>query len=86
MHQPNMGARLRATLLKQWEDGTAFLIAPADRSLEGYLNRLAACGSERAGNGEQYCGDFQRMDIYARKGYRLRGPMPPEAWTPLKSW
>ena len=25
-------------------------------------------------------GDFQRMDIYARKGYQAACPMPPEAW------
>lgn len=80
VHQPNMGARLRATLQKQWTDGTAFLIAPADRSLEGYLNRLAACGVSEQEMVSNIVGDFQRMDIYARKGYQAACPMPREAW------
>lgn len=81
VHQPNMGKRIRATLQKQWPDADVrFLIAPADRSLEAYLNRLSAAGVAEY---EMVCnivGDFQRMDIYAKLGYQTACPMPQKAW------
>lgn len=81
VHQPNMGKRIRATLQKQWPDtDVRFLIAPADRSLEAYLARLAADGVEEHEMVSNIVGDFQRMDIYARMGYQTPCPMPPEAW------
>ncbi len=80
-HQPNMGARLRATLRKQWADeNVAFLIAPADRSLEAYLDRLASSGVSEQEMVSNIVGDFQRMDIYARKGYQTPCEMPEAAW------
>lgn len=81
VHQPNMGRRIRATLEKQWPDReTQFLIAPADRSLEGYLQRLGAAGVEEYEMISNIVGDFQRMDVYARLGYQTPQSMPPEAW------
>ena len=81
VHQPNMGKRIRATLQKQWPDADVrFLIAPADRSLEAYLNRLSAAGVAEY---EMVCnivGDFQRMDVYAKLGYQTACPMPQETW------
>lgn len=81
VHQPNMGRRIRATLAKQWPDSNVrFLIAPGDRSLEKYLERLAACGLREHEMVSNIVGDFQRMDVYARLGYQVPQPMPPQAW------
>jgi len=81
VHQPNMGKRIRATLEKQWpEAGVQFLIAPADRSLESYLNRLHESGVEEYEMVSNIVGDFQRMDVYAKLGFQTPQPMPEEAW------
>ena len=81
VHQPNMGKRIRATLAKQWPDpDVRFLIAPADRSLEGYLDRLSACGLDEHEMVSNIIGDFQRMKIYARLGYQTPVEMPEHAW------
>ena len=80
VHQPNMGKRIRATLEKQWpQTGVRFLIAPADRSLEAYLERLAACGVDEHEMVSNIVGDFQRMDVYAKLGYQTPVSMPSEA-------
>ena len=81
VHQPNMGKRIRATLQKQWPDrDTAFLIAPADRSLESYLERLGSCGLAEEDIVSNIVGDLQRMDLYARQGFQVPVEMPREAW------
>lgn len=81
VHQPNMGRRIRATLQKQWaQDGVRFLIAPGDRSLRRYLDRLTACGVSEQEMVSNIVGDFQRMDVYARLGYQTPCEMPPDAW------
>lgn len=81
VHQPNMGRRIRATLQKQWPDqNVRFLIAPADRSLESYLERLSAIGVEEHEMVSNIVGDFQRMDAYAKMGYQTPVEMPPAAW------
>ena len=81
VHQPNMGRRIRATLAKQWPDPeTKFLIAPADRSLEAYLERLSGCGVDEFEMVSNIVGDFQRMDVYAELGYQTPAEMPKEAW------
>lgn len=81
VHQPNMGKRICATLQKQWPDQTtAFLVAPADRSLEAYMTRLSACGVDEYEMVSNIVGDFQRMDTYARMGYQTPVAMPQEAW------
>ena len=81
VHQPNMGKRIRATLQKQWPDQRVeFLIAPAERSLEKYLERLSACGVSEKEMVSNIVGDFQRMDVYARMGYQVPEDMPREAW------
>ena len=81
VHQPNMGRRIRATLEKQWPDASVrFLIAPADRSLENYLQRLSAVGVDEHEMVSNIVGDFQRMDLYAKLGYQTPQIMPDEAW------
>lgn len=81
VHQPNMGRRIRATLGKQWADsGIRFLIAPGDRSLEGYLVRLSAEGIGETEMVSNIVGDFERMDTYAARGFQLECSMPEEAW------
>lgn len=81
VHQPNMGKRIRATLAQQWPNpDTKFLIAPADRSLEMYMERLAGCGVDEFEMVSNIIGDFQRMDVYARLGYQTPVEMPAEAW------
>lgn len=81
VHQPNMGRRIRATLEKQWPDAAVrFLIAPADRSLENYLQRLSAVGVDEHEMVSNIVGDFQRMDLYAKLGYQTPQIMPDEAW------
>ena len=80
VHQPNMGRRIRATLEKQWPDkNVRFLIAPADRSLEAYLERVASVGVDEFEMVSNIVGDFQRMDVYARMGYQTPVEMPEEA-------
>jgi len=81
VHQPNMGKRIRATLQKQWPDQSMeFLIAPADRSLESYLQRLASYGVDEFEMISNIVGDFQRMQVYAQMGYQTPVEMPAEAW------
>ena len=81
VHQPNMGRRIRATLEKQCPDqATRFLIAPADRSLEAYLQRLDSVGVDEYEMISNIVGDFQRMDLYAKLGYQTPQTMSTEAW------
>ena len=90
VHQPNMGKRIRATLEKQWPDkNMIFRIAPADRSVENYLERLGRCGLTEHEMVSNIVGDFQRMDVYARLGYQTPVEMPAEAWEAfekMKAW
>ena len=90
VHQPNMGKRIRATLARQWPDSnTVFRIAPADRSLENYLERLGKCGLTEHEMVSNITGDFQRMDVYAKMGYQIPVEMPAEAWEAfekMKAW
>ena len=81
VHQPNMGKRIRATLEKQWPDpNVRFRIAPADRSVENYLERLQSYGLDEHQIISNIVGDFQRMDVYAKLGYQTPVEMPKEAW------
>ena len=76
---PGTGKTLLARALAG-EAGVQFLIAPADRSLESYLNRLHESGVEEYEMVSNIVGDFQRMDVYAKLGYQTPQPMPEEAW------
>ncbi len=78
VHQPNMGRRIFAALSKQWE-GPRFLIAPGSCALEAYLARLLEEGVPREDILSNILGDFQRITVFAQRGYQLPQEVPEAA-------
>lgn len=78
VHQPNMGRRIYAALKKQWPEILP-LIAPANCTLEQYLEKLQDKGVDEEDIFSNIVGDFQRIDVFAKEGYQIEQEIPHEA-------
>ncbi len=80
VHKPFMERRLRAAMGVYWPEANALYTSPL-LNLEEYIVRTMNQGMSEKAVIDVMVGDFQRMDVYAKKGYQLPQVIPPECWT-----
>ena len=79
VHQPFMERRIRAAFGVYWPEVKLTVTSPQVSILE-YLADAKRQGITEEAAVSVIVGDFQRMDIYAKKGYQLPEQIPEEAW------
>lgn len=75
VHQPFMERRIYAALKVSWPEVDAVITSPRT-DIQGYLDVAAAQGLDKKTAIEVMVGDFQRIDVYARKGWQIPQPIP----------
>lgn len=79
VHKPFMTRRLYAAMGVCWPEAKALYTSP-QITLEEYIQDSAGQGLSEQKAIDMIVGDFQRMDVYAQKGYQLPQKIPPRAW------
>lgn len=79
VHQPFMERRIRAAVGVYWPELDFTVTSPKVTVLE-YLSDAKQQGITENAAISVIVGDFQRMDLYAKKGYQLPQDIPQEAW------
>lgn len=77
VHQPNMGRRIYAAIKKQWPEIIP-IIAPANCTLDEYMESLLSTGVDENDLFSNIVGDFQRIDVFAKSGYQIPQEIPLE--------
>ncbi len=78
VHKPYMERRIHAAMGVYWP-GQRFSVTSFRQTLEEALAESERQGMTREGTVSTIVGDFQRIDLYARKGYQLPQFIPEEA-------
>lgn len=79
VHQPFMERRICAAMGVYWPDATFFVTSP-QVSIPEYLLRAQQQGITQEAAISVIVGDFQRMELYAQKGWQIPQHIPQEAW------
>ncbi len=79
IHKPFMERRLYAAMKVYWPEMDCIVTSPQE-DIETYVRLSAAQGIDEKRVIEILAGDFQRMDVYAKKGYQIPQPIPDSAW------
>ena len=79
VHQPFMERRIMAAMGVYWKD-LDFQVTSPQVTIESYLADARKQGVTEEASISVIVGDFQRMDLYAKKGYQLPQYIPDEAW------
>lgn len=79
VHQPFMERRICAALGVYWPEVKITVTSP-QVTIQEYLTDAKRQGITENAAVSVIVGDFQRMDLYARKGYQLPQEIPPQAW------
>ena len=79
VHQPFMERRIWAAMGVYWR-GLNFSVTSPQVTIPQYLARAREQGVSENASISVIVGDFQRMDLYARKGYQLYQQIPEQAW------
>lgn len=79
VHKPFMERRLYAAMQVYWPQANAVYTSP-ELDLRTYVARTAAQGLSEKQVIDVMVGDFQRMDVYARRGYQIPQEIPRQAW------
>lgn len=79
VHQSFMERRICAALGVYWPE-VKFTVTSPQVTIPEYLEDAKRQGITENAAVSVIVGDFQRMDLYARKGYQLPQEIPPEAW------
>ena len=79
VHQPFMERRITAAMGVYWPE-QAFRVTSPQVSITDYLADAKKQGVTENAAVSVIVGDFQRMDLYAKKGYQTPQYIPPEAW------
>lgn len=79
VHQPFMERRIMAAMGVYWPELNFTVTSPQVTILE-YLDHAKTQGITENAAISVIVGDFQRMDLYAKKGYQLPQHIPQEAW------
>ncbi len=77
VHQQFMERRIYAALKVYWAE-MDFIITSPQVSIDGYLQLAIKQGLSEQSAIEVIVGDFQRMEIYAKKGYQIPQYIPPK--------
>ena len=79
VHQPFMERRIVAAMGVYWPD-LNFSVTSPQVTIPEYLASARDQGVSENASVSVIVGDFQRMDLYAKKGYQLPQEIPEEAW------
>lgn len=79
VHQPFMERRIAAAVGVYWPE-LSFSVTSPQVTIEQYLQDAKAQGITENAAVSVIVGDFQRMDLYARKGWQLPQQIPEAAW------
>lgn len=83
VHQPFMERRIFAAMGVYWPELRFTVTSPQVTILE-YLADAKKQGITENAAVSVIVGDFQRMDLYAKKGYQLPQEIPEEAWAAFR--
>lgn len=79
VHQPFMERRIKAAMGVYWPE-PAFQVTSPQVSIPEYLERAKQQGISENASISVIVGDFQRMELYAQKGWQLPQQIPEKAW------
>ncbi len=79
VHQPFMERRIKAAMGVYWPEPD-FSVTSPQVSIPEYLEDAKKQGVSENASVSVIVGDFQRMDLYAKKGYQLPQHIPDVAW------
>ena len=79
VHQPFMERRIVAAMGVYWPE-LNFSVTSPQVTIPEYLARAKEQGISENASVSVIVGDFQRMDLYAKKGYQLPQYIPEETW------
>ena len=79
VHQPFMARRIRAAFGVYWPE-VKFTVTSPQVSIPDYLADAVKQGVTEEAAISVIVGDFQRMDLYAQKGFQLPEFIPQSAW------
>ena len=79
VHQPFMERRIFAAMGVYWPE-PRFTVTSPQVTIPEYLEDAKKQGVTENAAVSVIVGDFQRMDLYAKKGYQIPQYIPPEAW------
>lgn len=79
IHKPFMERRLYAAMKVYWPEMDCIITSPQE-DMETYIRLSQAQGIGEKQVIEILVGDFQRMDVYAQKGYQIPQTIPDCAW------
>ena len=79
VHQPFMERRIWAAMGVYWPE-LNFSVTSPQVTIPEYLARARGQGVSENASISVIVGDFQRMDLYAKKGYQLPQEIPERAW------
>lgn len=79
VHQPFMERRITAAMGVYWPE-LRFTVTSPQVCIPQYLEDAKKQGITENAAVSVIVGDFQRMDLYAKKGYQLPQHIPEEAW------
>ena len=83
VHQPFMERRITAAMGVYWPE-LNFTVTSTQVSIPEYLNDAKRQGITENAAISVIVGDFQRMDLYAKKGYQLPQDIPEDAWEAIR--
>lgn len=83
VHKPFMERRVKAAMGVYWP-GVEFTVTSPQVSVQEYIALSVEQGMEEKRVIEVLVGDFQRIDVYARKGYQLPQEIPPHVTEAFK--
>jgi uncharacterized SAM-binding protein YcdF (DUF218 family) len=79
VHQPFMERRIQAAMGVYWPE-LDFSVTSPQVTIPEYLQRARQQGISEHASVCVIVGDFQRMELYAQKGWQLPQQIPQEAW------
>lgn len=79
VHKPYMERRIYAAWKNYWPQ-MPFTVTSYQQSFSEYLQTNALRGRSEQATIEMLAGDFQRMDLYAKKGYQIPQDIPQPVW------
>lgn len=79
VHKPFMERRLYAAMKNYWPEADARFTSP-QLSMEEYIQRTMEQGMSEKAVIDVIVGDFQRIEVYAKRGYQIPQEIPGSAW------
>lgn len=83
VHQPFMERRIFAAMGVYWPE-PRFTVTSPQVTIPEYLEDAKKQGVTENAAVSVIVGDFQRMDLYAKKGYQIPQEIPEEAWAAFR--